>query len=144
MELAGDSGPGLAAGDVAADVGRRPAGRAHDGACRVGCRVRQGDRRVRFLCTSFTAPARPCWHVPSGTSPATSCRTAGRSPPGGTPSTPSLSAAPAARGVYSLRVPRRPTPAARARYVAGSSPVRGDVAFQGAEPRFIATAYTRV
>jgi hypothetical protein len=66
IELAGDSGPGLVAGDVAADVGRRPAGRAHDGACRVGCRVRQGDRRVRFLCTSFTAPARPCWHVPSG------------------------------------------------------------------------------
>ena len=42
------------------------------------------------------------------------------------------------------RVPPRPTPAAHARYVAGSSPVRGDVAFQGEEPRFLATAYTRV
>src|ERR1035441_9201457 len=57
------------------------------------------------------------------------CRPGRRAPPA------------AARVGDARRVLPRPTPAARARYVAGSSPVPGDVAFQGEEPRFIATAY---
>src|ERR1017187_10768547 len=54
---------------------------------------------------------------PRATSPATSCRAAGRSHPGGALSAPSLSTAPAGRVGDARRVPPRPTPAAHARYV---------------------------